>query len=263
MNVTNPNISSSDDFGDRGGKTTSRLWMFALIAGILAALISWGAGEAAQGQFPATLNQVPLELQTQATLVAAKQAVTTSTMIKKGAVAYGLLGGLLGLFLGLAGGLARRSKEDAIKAGVVGLALGAALGAGLSYVLVPTYFRMFAQLAVDQQGNDMKPSLMVHAGIWAAVGLAGGIALGLGEGGRNRILQAAIGGILGALLATVIYEVVGVTLLSAEAKSGQPIASQLTPRLMAHMLVGVFVALGAVFGSRHLHFKRPTVAASA
>jgi hypothetical protein len=232
-----------------------RLWVFALLAAVVAGISAWGGGEAAQGKFRATLNDLPAADAVMARSTPAMKRLKETTTRRKAVVAYGLLGGLLGLYLGLAGGMSRRSTDAAVKGAVVGLVLGVAAGAGLAQVLTPVYYRMIDRLSEAELLNDMVRGLVVHAGIWGPIGLAAGLALGVGVGGKDRIVSAALGGLLGALIATGIYELVGVSLFPT-AGTGQPVApGSVAARLIAHMMVALLVAAGAVLGARHFQHK--------
>jgi hypothetical protein len=159
---------------------------------------------------------------------------------KNAALAFGVLGGMLGLALGIAGGLTRWNVLSGLKAGVFGLALGGLLGAGTSLAIVPVYYRAVAK-AQEEMSHDLVLPLMIHGGIWAACGLAGGIAFGIGlGGGRVRVLNAALGGLIGAAL----YEMIGAMAFPA-AKTTSPISFTWTSRLLARLLVASMTGLVA------------------
>ena len=91
---------------------TTRLWMLTLVAGIMAGLTSWIAGEAVVEHFkPETHREERYGVER--TLPTAKSLVATE--IKNAALAFAILGGALGLALGLAGGLARGSLRLALR----------------------------------------------------------------------------------------------------------------------------------------------------
>ena len=104
--------------------------------------------------------------------------------IRNGIIAFGALGGATGLALGLAGGLIRRSALRAIAAGATGLLLGGGIGVALSWLILPIYYE-------HSTGGELTYSLMVHGGVWVAVGAAAGLAFGIGLGG-----WLALGGML-------------------------------------------------------------------
>jgi hypothetical protein len=122
------------------------------------------------------------------------------------------------------------------------MALATALGLGASLALQPLYYQ---SLQLDRIEQDLTMPALVHAGIWAAVAAPAGMAFGLGLGGRRvRIARAALGGLLGAVVAAVAYEVLG-ELAFPQAKTIQPMALTWPPRLMARLLLALLAAAGA------------------
>src|SRR5262249_26066986 len=113
---------------------------------------------------------------------------------KKAAVAFGLLGLVLGLSLGLTRGLVDSSWPSAMAGAVGGGAAGAVAGAGLSFVLVPLFFKY------QDPESGLLVLFLTHAGIFAGVGALSGLALGLGSGDRSALGRAFFGGMLGALV---------------------------------------------------------------
>jgi hypothetical protein len=176
---------------------------------------------------------------------------------RSAALAYGGLGAALGLALGAAGGLARRSSRAAIAAAVTGLLLGGAAGAGATLSLVPLYHAARAATPDDEVTNDLALALRTHCGIWVAVGAAGGLARGRGLGGGARTARAVIGGVLGAALATVVYEFGGAVVFPV-AETFRPMAVTPAPRLLAHLCVALFTAAGANWAAHHLRLRRAT-----
>jgi hypothetical protein len=219
------------------GRGAARVWPLALAAGLAAGVISWLAGEAAYGFFAPTT--APTRLMGGPVVDAVNNATRAAADAKNTALASGLLGAAVGLIMGLAGGLARRSPRAAAGAALVGLTLGAAAGAGMSSVLFPIYYRN-ERFIVDDLGRAM----LLHAGVWGAVGAAGGLAFGLGLGGRSRAVRALLGGLVGAALATALYEVVGAAAFPL-ARTYRPLATGWGPRLLARLAVAVLSAAGA------------------
>jgi hypothetical protein len=154
------------------------------------------------------------------------------------AVSFAQQGAILGLALGLAGGLARRSPRAGLTAAALGLALGAAAAGGAALVLVSIYFRN-----ESPEFDPLVLSLLTHAGIWSAAGAAAGLAFGVGLGGRVRAARAALGGLLGAVGGTLVYEMVG-ALAFPLAKTSQPVSETVVTRLLAHLAVAALVAVG-------------------
>lgn len=210
-----------------------RLGALALAAGVTAGLVAWLGGEAAHGTFapPAGLYGA-LE---KSAILAREQL---AAQVKNAALAFGLLGAATGLALGVVGGLARRSTRASAGAGLVGLVAGLAAGAATSLILVP----------IGERDPGLAESLFVpllmHGGIWSAVGAAGGLAFGLGLGGRGMAPRALLGGLSGALLGTIGYELVG-ALVFPLAGTSHALSATAPTRLLACLFVTIPVALCA------------------
>jgi hypothetical protein len=168
--------------------------------------------------------------------------------IYNGALAFGALGGLLGLALGVGGGLARRSPVAAIRGAVVGLALGAAAGALPAWAVMPYEW---GHRAVDHASLDLLPPLLIHLGLWSAIGLAAGAAFGVGADDfkATRLFEAALAGLVGAMAGTFVFEVAG-AILFPMARTAQPFAATPGARLLARLCVAGFVGLGTWASSR-------------
>ncbi len=155
-----------------------------------------------------------------------------------------LLGGFLGVALGLAGGLSSSSPRSAVMGAIVGLVAGGLAGALPSFGLMPFQWKH----RNDDPNNVMLlMPLLIHMGLWAGVGLASGLAFGVGRYGliRSRLIEAALAGLVGAMLGTFVFEILG-ALLMPSAETTQPIAEAAGARLLARICVAVFVALGAI-----------------
>jgi hypothetical protein len=225
------------------------LVLSALLSGVLAAVISWGVGEskgfdarAKRGRFRTVLG--PVEGMEPAAKLAAERV--TSTRL------HAIFGGLLGLFLGVAGGVARRSIGSALVAGLVGAGLGASLGGGAAYLVVPAYAR-YRQI----NGGDLMGSLLMHGVLWAGIGAAGGLAMGLGLGGRLRPLRMAGAGILGAILGILVFEFLGALAFPLD-ETGSPAATTARARLLARLLVAVPSAVVAAMAASRTPAGAPT-----
>lgn len=227
-------------------RTSDALWPWALAAGIAAALVGWRAGEALYGRFvpvaikPADWDSMNPYARSD---VMNRQilATTPPAESKNAALAYGVLGAALGCALGVVGGLVRGARGAALLAGGVGLSAGLAAGAGASLLLGPVFYRY-----LEPTTGLMLP-LLIHSGIWAA----GGLALGLGLGDRRSVAGAALGGVVGAVVAAIFFELASATLFPTE-RLAAIVPGEPTSRLIAHGLVGILVALGAAYGVRPL-----------
>ncbi len=161
-----------------------------------------------------------------------------------GALTFGVLGALLGLALGLGGGLFRRSASSAVIGALAGLILGAAAGALPSLVVMPWQWRHRND---DPATLDLLVPMLMHFALWGAVGLAAGLAFGIGSSGTRpfRLIEAALAGLAGAMLGTFVYEIAG-AILFPFAQTTSPFSATSGTRLFARLCVAGFVALGAI-----------------
>jgi hypothetical protein len=209
----------------------------AVAVGLGAGFVAGLGGEAVHGFFR------PAEVQT--TLMGgrvfngANNTTRITAEIRNAALASGLLGAALGLALGLAGGRARGDRRAALGAALVGLATGTIAGACLSLALGPVYYRNERHIV-----DDLIWPMLLHGGVWGAVGAAGGLAFGLGLGGGGRAVRASLGGLIGALLGTALFEVIGVVAFPLS-RTVQPLATTWGPRVLARLSVAVLAAAGA------------------
>jgi hypothetical protein len=172
---------------------------------------------------------------------------------RNGALAFGPLGGLLGLALGLAGGLSRRSASGALMGAFAGLILGAAAGALPSFGVMPWQWRHRND---DPSTTELLIPMFVHLGLWSGAGLTAGLAFGIGRGFKpSWLFQAALAGLIGAMLGTFVYELGGAFLFPLE-RTANPFSDTASTRLLARLCVAGFVALGAVLA---LPSRRVTV----
>ena len=155
------------------------------------------------------------------------------------AVAYALLGAILSLILGVTAGcfLGRFSTPRVLAAGFAGIVLGASFGAASSYGLTPIYFHRMGTA-------DVTLSLLIHLGIWTAVGAASGVAFGLGSGSRDVLVRSLVGGITGAALGTVLFDISGAFFPLAHTE--RPLSEEAGTRLAANIVLCLCVASGIV-----------------
>jgi MFS family permease len=155
------------------------------------------------------------------------------------AVAYALVGATLSLILGVTAGclLGRFSIRRVLTAGIAGIVLGASFGAASSYGLTPLYFNRM-------ETADVTFTMLIHLGIWTAVGAASGITFGIGAGNRNVFLASFIGGITGAALATLLFDVCGVFFPFAHTE--RPLSQEAGTRLAANIVLCLCVVIGIV-----------------
>jgi hypothetical protein len=156
------------------------------------------------------------------------------------------LGGALGLLCGfsLSGDLTRRFPAGPVLGGLFGLLLGASLGAWPSFFLMPWHWYAFTRMGADQE--IVRPVLM-HLALWCTPAAAAGMAYGLGRFGLNLrpLANATVGGILGAAIGTIVYDVIGATMFPL-ASTTDPWSATPETRLLARICVAGFVALGII-----------------
>ncbi len=224
-----PPAASLDSPGGRG-----RLLGIALAAGLLAGAAAWLAGEAILGAFRSLLaTKIQREADPEAVRRFARAHLTRAS------ATFTALGATLGLGLGLAGGLARRSASAGAGAAVLGCVVGSLAGASSSLLVLPTFYKNH-----DPQSQDLMLPILTVGSIASAVGAAGGLAFGLGLGGRDPWKKSPAGGLVGAALGAVAYELVGAIAFPAD-RTELPISNTLVTRAMLHVLVAGLAAVGS------------------
>jgi hypothetical protein len=84
---------------------------------------------------------------------------------------------------------------------------------------------------------------------WSFLAAAAGLAFGLGLGGTRAILAGLVGGLVGGFIGAIAFEALNTTLFPL-IRAYEPIpGSDETglPRLLAHLLVAGFAALGVAY----------------
>jgi hypothetical protein len=229
-----PTASTLHSFG------AGRLFVCAIAAGLLAGLASVLIGERILDRYKGDLLP-PIEINPSAGNVQRWK----NARVYSATFTFATLGGLLGLALGLAGGLAKRSTFAGVRAAIPGLVVGSA-GVGLtSFLLVSVFFKMH-----DPQSGDLMVPLFTHGAIWCVAGTVGGLAFGLGLGGWARCMATSVGGLAGAVVATIVYELVG-ALAFASSKTDLPLSTSATTRAMALLLVAALSSIGAALAARN------------
>ena len=94
-----------------------------------------------------------------------------------------------------------------------------------SLALLPAY-NAYKQRHPDEALQDLTLPLLIHLGVWSAAGAAGGLAFGLGLGARGRLAAPILGGVVGAVVATIGYELIGAMAFPA-AKTAQFVSAHL------------------------------------
>jgi hypothetical protein len=223
----------------------------ALIAGSLAAL----GGELTyhglhkEPQYPASFSSLSSSERAVARAVVrfnTRVAVETT----KATAAYGLLGVALGVALGLAGGLPGRSRHVSLRGAVIGGVLGGIAGAALSMAFVPLFFQLTADAI-----TALPLLLLTHAAIFAGIGAASGAALGWESGNRWVILKCAVGGVVGALVATLAIEVINVAAFGVM-RIFEPVPAKSMARILVNLCVALGTAAGALLAGRRLRARQ-------
>ena len=213
---------------------TSRHLVFGLVAGLIAGVASLLVGEMILSRYQydllPTLRNSPSAEQIRRLRDARLYSATLT---------YTTMAGFLGMALGWAGGMARRSLSASVRAAILGLLLGTAATASMALGLVPNFYKRY-------DPGDLVLPLLTHGAIWSTVGAIGGLAFGLGVGGKGRWNATLVGGLAGAGAATIVYEIVG-ALAFASNKTDLPLSSSITTRGMAQLLVAMLSAVGAVW----------------
>ena len=99
----------------------------------------------------------------------------------------------------------------------------------------------------DPSATLLLMPMLIHLGLGCGVGLAGGVAFGIGAGASRplRLAEAALAGIVGAMVGTFVFEMAGAILFPL-ASTAYPFSATPGTRLLARLCVAGFVALGAL-----------------
>jgi hypothetical protein len=241
-----PGAESSPHAESRPGAGPRRApsWLLALACGLLAGAAAASGGERGYRAYKPMVVLPPNYKQMntyerQAYMGEQVDRLRPPAELKNTALAYGLLGSLLAAAMGLAGGLARGSIRVALATAAGGAVAGAGTGGGLAAVLTPVFFRLLDPFA------PLLAPVVVHGGIWCGIGVVGGLAFGLAYAGPSTTaLRAGLGGLLGALVATVVFELVNAFAFPMVIVA-EPVPPERTLRLLAHFAVAVAASLGA------------------
>jgi hypothetical protein len=235
------NLVASGETGDPAAAAvgSARRWALTMTAGLLAGLAAWLGGEACLN-----LIKPPRHAANSKGLVLniTDRREVASAEAKNAGLAFALLGGSMGLAFGAAGGLTRRSGRATTTAALLGLMAGSTGGAGMSLALLAPYNR-YKSRNPDEAARDLVLPLLVHSGIWSAVGGLAGLAYGFGLGERRRLPRIVLGGLAGAALGTIAYELIGAAAFPA-AQTTQFVSATWPTRLLARLAVAVTAAAG-------------------
>jgi len=232
----------------------SRIWAFALAAGLIAGLASWLIGDAIHARYgpPEFIN---LASSSGGFISAAEiQKLTgvkrNAQMLEAGLV-FGAIGAFLGAALGMAGSYAGGPAGSARKAVLLGAILGGAAGAVAAVGFLPIYLTY-----LNPDTNDLIVGFGFQALVAAAVGAVGGAAFAVGLGDRSRLAPAVVGGLMGAVAGVVVFDMAGALAFPLD-KTSSPIPATTLTRFLARLAVAVFASAGVAMGILDKGKKKP------
>lgn len=226
-----------------------RMALLATLAGLVAGVLAWLGGEKTYREFTPTPELARAKEKAIAVsalaandpkIVEEEDRQIKANEARNLALSAGLLGALVGLALGLAGGIAARSFPRTMKSALLGIVVGAVLGGAVPWVALPLYYRL-----ADPASSSLAPALLLHGSLWTPAGVAGGLALGIALGGTGRAIRALIGGVIGAWLGTLVYEMAGALAFPPTAQANLPIPMSPSARLLSCVSVALLTALVA------------------
>lgn len=221
----------------------------ALAVGIAAGVVAWVGFEAILDSYRVALTPKPSSPFGDPI----DEARLLTVRIASASACYAAMGGAIGLAMGGLGGLSGRSARRAALAGLVGLVLGTLASGLAARGMVPVFYANR-----DDEDADLFLPLLTHSAVFAAAGLAGGLALGvgLGPGPRGRLVAAAVGGLVGAGLGAVAYELVGALAFPLN-KTHLPISASALTRALACVFAAAPAALGGAIAVAQPPRRKP------
>lgn len=220
-----------------GAVRVTKLWVIAVVAGLLAAGLTSAAAEWAGDRVRPDAVGDPSQ-GPQAGWVSQEQRETAE--VRNAAVVYGLRGAIFGLILGVAGAAVRGSAPGAVVGGAAGALVGACAGVGVTLGVFPPLLR-----SLDPLAPDLLRPVLAHAANWGLIGLGVGLGLGLGlndrtAGRAGSTARCAVGGFLGGAAGAALYQVLG-ALLMPLAQTSRPLATTVPARVAGHALFALVV----------------------
>jgi len=217
-----------------------RIWMIVLTAGALAGLLACVAGELSHDFFRPRRYKV--EVTGMSSMQPSRESQNAADLANA-MLTFAILGSVTALIMGLAGGFAGRNLWRGAMVGLGSQAVGALAGAACSWALIPIFAR---QLVPDQ--NDLFTPILIHGGIWMAIGAVGGMAFAAGMGAWRQLPITAVCACVGAFTASVIFHLL-VGMLFPHSSPSEPVGSTAVARLMASSLFTILVAIGVARGA--------------
>jgi hypothetical protein len=215
----------------------ARLWALAMAAAVVGGTIPCFAAWKLANTF--TVSARAAKMASGATpdfTLYAREKVGVSS--RNAALANAIFGAVMGLALGLAGGLVSNSGRGRLVGPMAGLILGGAAGAASPFLIVPLFYRNY-----DPTSQNLLLPALVHAAIWIPVGVASGLAFGLGIGGRSTAIRGLLGGGIGILAGTVLFELVHAVALPL-VRNDNALPTELLPHILSYALASLSIAVG-------------------
>jgi hypothetical protein len=213
--------------------------VWALGAALIAGALSWRIGESMHGYYrpskAAYRGRYDFSALNQEQMIADR---------KNAAIAFATFGALLASSLGAAGGLGRRSGKAIAIATLTGLVVGGLGGGLVAYGMAPIFSRNFSNA-----NPVLLLPVLVRGGICAVIGMAAGMALGLGYRGLVGIPRPLTGGLLGSLLGVIASEAINAVLDPMD-RNDQVISTSMAARFLCYLCVAGCTALGSVILGR-------------
>jgi hypothetical protein len=218
------------------------LWAPALVAGFIAGVFSFLSAEVSKTAFkPRRITAISKGRSIQVA-TRREQAISDA---KNAGLAFTIVGGLLSAGLGAAGGLARGSFRAAATTGFLGLALGIAAGLGASAAVLTSYNAYIGRHPEEASQSIILP-VLVHVGIYTAIGAAGGFAFAIGLAAGDRVLPCILGAMAGAGLAAIVFDVTYPAIFPL-AQATQIVSETWRSRLISRLAVTMLAAIGVAY----------------
>lgn len=213
-----------------------------LAAALVAAILAWQVGATARADYDATFtrpaNWGKMGAYEQSNYISGQHRRSRDVAeTRNTAIAFGTLAAALALSLAWTGGWLAGSRPLPIRL-VVGLGMalvGAGVVAGVTFVTVPLFYEH-----ENPETGLLVPGL-IHGAFAAVVGLVGGLALGLGRGGWKAAVMGGAGGLFGAIIGVVVYEMI-VSVAFPLIRLESPLPPETVPHLLLHLTIVLPVA---------------------
>ena len=233
-------IATTSAHAARGYSSAVLAWALILSA-LIAGAAGWLVGEANHERFKPSL-----EASSQAYAFQALNREKKAADTKNAGLVFGVSGFLMALAAGVGVGLAIGEPRRGLVVGLLGGLLNLALAVGASYALVPIWYQNR-----DQASADLMLPLLTHGGIWVPLGIGTGLVTGLvcrtrGRDSAPRLSLTILGGLIGAILGTVAFELAAGLLFPLDG-TVRPISETSISRLFARLTLPLATAVGILW----------------